>query len=460
MKNFLIYLTVLNFLVLSNVKSQDLALQWHNFYGSEDRENLMKAVAVEDGYLLAGAQLSNVYLIKLDLDNNVVWENQYDGFFIVDVIEQEDGFVIGLRGRDFEVFKISNTGEELWRHKYGGTATDDMISMNQYSDGFLLVGWTNSQDGDVSNGNIGENGWVVHIDKSGNLIWERTYATPEGEVFTKCLIGQDFLLFLGLMNWILKTDLDGNVLFSRTLSDPSYQFGLNRGSLATDSGDFIIPGQTISDRPDAAIIKLTTDGDIVWSVSYGSNGSTQEISELKELENGTIAVLASNIGHGTDPEAQIRYTELDSGGGIIRDESHLGLFVTGISILDSDPCPFLFAGTSRWFDEDNAIGLRDYGLFCFDEIFTNVDNSATQADITIYPNPSLGLVTIEMEPSLNALIRVTNSLGELIMSKKISSSSHTLDLRSVTNSIYFINIQSTDKSRQPESIVKKVSLIR
>ena len=460
MKNFLIYLAVLNFLVLSNVRSQDLALQWHNFYGSEDRENLMKAVALEDGYLLAGVQSSNVYLIKLDLDNNVVWENQYNGSFIVDVIGQEDGFVIGLRGKDFEVFKISNTGEELWRQKYGGTATDDMFSMNQYKDGFLLVGWTDSQDGDVTDGDVGENGWVVHIDKLGNLIWERTYVTPEGSLFTKCLIGQDFLLFLGLTNWILKTDLDGNILFSRTLSDPSYQFGLNRGSLATDSGDFIIPGQTISDRPNAAIIKLTDDGDIVWAISYGSNGSTQEISELRDLENEAIAILATDIGHGVDPSAQIRYTELDSVGGIIRDESHLGQFVTGISILDSDSCPFLFAGTSRWFDEENAIGLRDYGLFCFDEMLTSVANSATQAHIKIYPNPSDGLVTVELDASLNGWINVTNSLGEQILTDKISSSSHTLDLGSAANGIYFINIQSTDNSKQTESFVQKVSLIR
>ena len=112
MKNFLIYLAVLNFLVLSNVRSQDLALQWHNFYGSEDKQFLKKAISLEDGYLLVGTQLSNTNIIKLDLDYAVIWDKQYNGFFI-DVIEEQDGFVLGGGRVDFEVLKISKSGEEV-----------------------------------------------------------------------------------------------------------------------------------------------------------------------------------------------------------------------------------------------------------------------------------------------------------------------------------------------------------
>ena len=462
MKNFLVYLAVLNFLVLSNVKSQDLALQWHNFYGSEDKQFLKKAISLEDGYLLVGTQLSNTNIIKLDLDYAVIWDKQYNGFFI-DVIEEQDGFVLGGGRVDFEVLKISKSGEEVWRKSYGGTEKDELFSIVEYNDGHLLIGYTWSNDGDVTNNYGGADGWVLNIDKQGELIWERTYGTEDREEFYKCLVGEDFFLFIGRDNQMLKTDFSGDIIFDKILADTTFYFLDSGNHLTTDSGDFIVPGfMMFPGRRKSGILKLSDEGEIIWVTTFGNDQASEIITQLKETDTGVIEIIGSSITHFFPHSySQLRYAEIDLDGTLLRSEALFELLesnVRGISILDSDSCPFLFTGISSKHENNEA--FDDYGLFCFDEMLTSVDNSATQSDIKIYPNPSDGLVTVELNASLNGWINVTNSLGEQILTDKISSSSHTLDLGSAANGIYFINIQSTDNSKQTESFVQKISLIR
>lgn len=53
----------------------------------------------------------------------------------------------------FVLFNFSVSGQNLdikWQQCYGGTGIDRVFDILQEQDGYLLAGWTGSQDGDVS----------------------------------------------------------------------------------------------------------------------------------------------------------------------------------------------------------------------------------------------------------------------------------------------------------------------
>jgi hypothetical protein len=66
--------------------------------------------------------------------------------------------------------KIDASGNMMWNRTYGGTNHDWAYALVQTTDGgYALAGLTNS----FSTGS--EDFWLVKIDASGNMMWNRTY---------------------------------------------------------------------------------------------------------------------------------------------------------------------------------------------------------------------------------------------------------------------------------------------
>jgi hypothetical protein len=68
--------------------------------------------------------------------------------------------------------------EKVWDKTFGGTSDDELYSMVATSDGGFLLGGDSSsnQDGNKSAPNKGgADYWVVKIDGSGNIVWDKTF---------------------------------------------------------------------------------------------------------------------------------------------------------------------------------------------------------------------------------------------------------------------------------------------
>jgi hypothetical protein len=67
--------------------------------------------------------------------------------------------------------------------------------------------------------------------------------------------------------------------------------------------------------------------------------------------------------------------------------------------------------------------------------------------IMIYPNPSQGNITIEIQAaSLNELLRIYNVYGQLIQTSSLNYLKTTIDLTSLNTGVYFVLIK--DKSHK------------
>jgi len=147
----------------------DGTLQWQKSLGGSGADNLVRIIGTMDGgYIAVGNTASN------------------------------DGDVSGLHGAtDVWVVKLNNTGNIQWQKCLGGSGADQGNSILQTADGgYILIGTTASNDGDVSGLHGGKDSWVVKLDGSGNLQWQKCYGSTgddEGNDITAMANGE-FLL--------------------------------------------------------------------------------------------------------------------------------------------------------------------------------------------------------------------------------------------------------------------------
>jgi hypothetical protein len=81
----------------------------------------------------------------------------------------------GIAITDYWIVKLDMSGNISWQRCLGGSLSDEAKSIQQTTDGgYIVAGWTDSNDGDISENNGGYDYWIVKLDMSGNISWKRS----------------------------------------------------------------------------------------------------------------------------------------------------------------------------------------------------------------------------------------------------------------------------------------------
>ncbi|UOY08725.1 hypothetical protein L0P88_09270 [Muricauda sp. SCSIO 64092] len=132
------------------------------------------------------------WAVKINKNGTFVWESSFGGTGIdqaQDIVATTDGGYV-ITGNTFSedtqvtknngqsdvwLIKIDDNGQLLWEKSFGGAGFDAAHSVRLTMDeGFLVCGNSKSFDGDLAE-NFGENDiWVFKTDASGNLEWEKS----------------------------------------------------------------------------------------------------------------------------------------------------------------------------------------------------------------------------------------------------------------------------------------------
>lgn len=164
------------------------AQQWSKTYGLFGLEEASSIRQTSDGgFIVAGLMTSlpghsaDLWVFKLDVAGVVSWQRAYGGprWDQAHSVEQtsDGGYVVagetgsfGAGGSDAWVLKLDATGNVSWERTYGGAGTDRAWSIHETRDGGLVVaGLTDSF------GAGGWDAWVLRLSASGGTIWQRTY---------------------------------------------------------------------------------------------------------------------------------------------------------------------------------------------------------------------------------------------------------------------------------------------
>jgi hypothetical protein len=265
----------------------------------------------DGGYVLAGFTTLNgsydYWVVKLNNLGNVVWQNSmggsdYDGancvnqtsdggFIIAGYTLSSDGDVSGnFGGSDFWVLKLDINGNISWQSQLGGGSNFDYAhSIEQTSDGgYIIAGYTSSSDGDINSGNNGGTDyWIVKLNATGGISWERTYGGSDNEYAYSVqqtsdggyIVAGSALSLDGYVSdnnggsdyWILKLNSSGVVVWKKALGGSGYDIA--KSIQETSGGDYIVAGYTLSNDGD---ITENNGGADYWiaKISFGCGNIT------------------------------------------------------------------------------------------------------------------------------------------------------------------------------------------
>ena len=221
--------------------------------------------------------------------SNFMTQTADGGFITCTYTSSNDGNITGNHGGvDVWVIKFNSTGTVQWKKTYGGTSDDFANRIIQTTDGgYMLLGFTYSNDGDVS-GNHGEGDlWLVKLNANGNIVWQKCYGGN----------GDEFAYY-----GIIQT-LDGG--YAAICSSTS-----NNGDANGNHGGY-----------DVLILKLGNNGNLQWSKIYG--GTQDEYGNLIVQNNdGTFTLSADTYStngniHGNHGALDTWVARLSSNGNIL-----------------------------------------------------------------------------------------------------------------------------------------------
>lgn len=197
----------------------------------------------DGGYLIIGETIpllsgwSQVYLARLDSAGTKLWDRDYGGQ-VNDrgksvVIASDGDFVIvgsttsfGAVGWDIYAMRVSASGDTVrWQKNYGGSMDDHGERVIATSDGgFVIIGSKQFMSGSPQPGlppGSGFQMYLMKIDGSGAMLWDRTYGGLEFESGRQALIAADggYVLIGVTMSagagrqdmFLLKTNSDGGI---------------------------------------------------------------------------------------------------------------------------------------------------------------------------------------------------------------------------------------------------------
>jgi sugar lactone lactonase YvrE len=87
---------------------------------------------------------------------------------------------------------------------------------------------------------------------------------------------------------------------------------------------------------------------------------------------------------------------------------------------------------------------------------TGIQSIITKGEVTIYPNPSTGVLNIKTSKLIeNASIEIYNVLGEKVFSEKVKEQSFLLDISNLNNGVYQVSLLSNNVAIYQNKIVKQ-----
>lgn len=242
---------------------------WEGSYSKSDYNHYYGEVVVEaeDGGFLVTGYSSNspgeapAYLLKTDKDGNEQWFNSYrleDNQYFNDLILTSDGGALAVGAAESYVYsernaalivKLNGNGEVEWsqRHQiegsYGPRAT--AVTSSDKDGGYVISGYAGSSQGPDQ--------FVIKITSSGELIWNRTFSSSNGEgFFTNIAQVSGGYTIIGRVSegsypkMIFKPELihinENGDIITRIQSEGSDVISGGQGALTPDGG-FIYIGQ-------------------------------------------------------------------------------------------------------------------------------------------------------------------------------------------------------------------------
>ena len=250
------------------------------------------------------------------------------------------------------------------------------------------MGSSKSSDGDVTENNGFEDLWILKLDDSGNITWEKSFGFSGADSgFSLIQTNDGGYLLTGVLDvsasggkgnskfstakrhaggdyWVVKLDASGekewSKFFGGTFTDTSYD------AIQAENNSYVIIGSSDSNDVDISdnkgtydfwVLKISEDGNLIWEKSFGGS-EIDEGRAITATEDGNFMIVGDTRSSDNNVStnkgaADLWMLKINPEGTILWEKSFGGSsFDVARSISKTQDGGFLIAGSSRSADGD------------------------------------------------------------------------------------------------------------
>ncbi len=390
--------------VLVSKLSEEGDLIWSKTYGGEESDSSSGIISCSSGgYLICGNSETftegdlNMYLVRIDTDGNLIWSNSFGGIdweSSSDVVEKPNGdfilvgrtFSYAFGGSDAYVLQIDSNGDISSSLSFGQSENENIRDIDLLSDNsFICAGLIQVNDKYEI--------LICKFDSNFIPIWQKSIAEPSAD----------------LTAFNVEETSDGLLISASKHDDNSVDKGV--------------------------LIAISENGEYMWA---------KEGSEIDDNDQSMTKMASSNQGEtflagpaSVDSETQFRLTKFDSDG-------YSSCFEDNITISISDVTFIAGSGGDQFSGgEMNTASLTvtypgvNTNTHCFE---LGTQDIHTDIEISIYPNPSLGSITIDCGDVIEQ-IKVYSSKAVLLSTQELNASGSISQNMHFPPGIYYLKIK-------------------
>ena len=301
----------------------DGTLLWFQTYdrivlGTSVPDFAYEVVATADGgFVVVGSSdgqnsTNDVFLMKVDANGNELWERDFgtagntEGLSLA--LTNNGGFIIaGYRevsadNTDIFLVRTDADGNELWTQNIGGADREELAnSVIQTADGgFAVAGYINVA------GN--RDFYIVKLDSEGNIEDDIAFGSSndeDDEAFSLVQLADGSLVTVGRWGltqsdiyWLkLNLDAGGQMSFGGANIFGTTGEAIARSIDVTPEGDLIVGGRLQDDPIDSKLylIKTDSDGNEIWSKTYGQPNSVEDGYATAVAHDGSYLLVGTTF---------------------------------------------------------------------------------------------------------------------------------------------------------------------
>ena len=283
-------------------------------YGGSDSDIANAVTKTPDGFMIAGTtksfgnRVQNLYVARLRDDGGLYWQrgfysdgdDYYEGNDITPVSKtnfliagQEDHVEFFNSEKNIYVNAVNIKGKRNGIKYYGGKDDERANSIITTKDGYTIAGETDTW------GHGDKDAYVLHIDKKGKKLWHNAFGMKYDEVARQIIQTSDGgYILVGSSEsdtrnrdniFVAKIDAKGGLEWQYLYGTPEDDGGY--GIVEVKDG-YVIAGYTEHTKgydKDLYLLKISKDGDTVWSRQYGGV-KDDEARAIKKTKDGFVVV--------------------------------------------------------------------------------------------------------------------------------------------------------------------------
>ncbi len=301
-----------------NAKGETL---WRILLGGKKEDDGKAIIRALDGSLIVlGSSKSfaknydrDLYVAKISLEGKVIWEQSLGGDrdeFAGGIARTDDGGLLvagdsnsfGNGYKDVYLAKLDQNGKMISSHVIGGEKEDSAQALTRTADGnMMLVGYREPErSGDTDF-------FVMKLDQNGKKIWAKTYGEDQVDRLNAVTATADGgIVATGSTRSyksaqtdmsVMRLDTDGNIVWHKIYGFKYYEYG--NAVASTDDGAVMVAGGTSTlGKGDHSVYMIALDksGKLIWSHVYGGRGK-DTMNAIARMDDGSMIAAGGSDSH-------------------------------------------------------------------------------------------------------------------------------------------------------------------